>query len=61
MKKIANVLAAVGVFMVVYAVIGKFIDEPTIGLGILVIQPKVGLLLANSLMLAAVIIKQWEK
>ena len=61
MKNVANVLAAVGVLLVLYSIVGKFVDEPTIGLGIITTQPKVGLLLANSLMLVAVIVKQWEK
>ena len=61
MKSLANALAVIGVLLAAYSIIGKFVDQPTIGLGIMQIEPKVGLLLANTLMLTGLVIKSWEK
>lgn len=57
MKAIANILAFIGVFLVIYAVIGRFVGASSIGLGIIVIHAKSGLILANSFILISLLIK----
>ncbi|NQT90564.1 MAG: hypothetical protein HQ558_04845 [Candidatus Omnitrophica bacterium] len=57
MKNLANLLALVGILLVIYSVLGRFIGNQTIGVGILKVQAQSGLLLANSLMLIALLAK----
>lgn len=57
MKNLANALAVIGILLVIYSVLGRFVGDATIGLGILKIQALSGLVLANSIMLIAVVIK----
>lgn len=57
MKNLANLLIVIGVLLVVYAILGRFVGGATIGLGVLRMQASTGLIAANSLMLVAVLIK----
>ena len=61
MKNVVNVLAILGVILVIYSLIGKFVDEQSIGLGIIKAAPRTGLVLGNSLMLISIVLRQWEK
>ena len=61
MKNLSTVIAVAGILLAVYSVIGRFVGDPAIGLGIIPIKAKAGLILANSLMLVSVIMKQREK
>lgn len=57
MKNLANLLVVIGVLLVVYTVLGRFVGGATIGLGVLKMQASTGLVAANSIMLIAVLIK----
>lgn len=57
MKNLANALGVIGILLVIYSVLGRFIGDATIGLGILKIQALSGLVFANCIMLIAVVIK----
>lgn len=57
MKNVANLLAVIGILLVIYSILGRFIGGVTIGLGIFKIQALSGLVVGNSLMLIAVVIK----
>ncbi|NQT94839.1 MAG: hypothetical protein HQ572_00160 [Candidatus Omnitrophica bacterium] len=57
MKGLANILGVLGVLIVIYAVVGRFVGGATIGLGIIGITAKAALILANSLILVALFIK----
>lgn len=61
MKNLSNVLAVLGVLLVVYSVIGRFLAEPSIGMGIIKISGLAGLAMANSLMLISIILKLGNK
>lgn len=57
MKNLVNLLAAIGILLVIYSILGRFIGGTTIGLGIVHVQATSGLILGNSLMLIALLIK----
>lgn len=57
MKNLANLLAVIGILLVIYSILGRFVGGTTIGLGLLRVQATSGLILANSLMVIAVLIK----
>lgn len=57
MKGLGNILGFAGILLVIYTLIGRFIGAPTIGFGIAVIEAKAGLLMANALMLIAILMK----
>ena len=57
MKTLGNALAVIGILLVLYATLGRFIGNPTIGVGIVRIQAGSGLVMANSLMLISLLIK----
>ena len=57
MKNLVNILAGIGILLVIYAIVGKLMGLPFISLGIVKTFPLTSLVLANSLMLIAVLIK----
>lgn len=57
MKNLGNLLAVIGILLVIYSILGRFVGSATIGLGIVQVQATSGLILGNSLMLIAVLIK----
>ena len=61
MKNLSNILGMAGVLALIYALLGRFVGAPTIGLGILHVKAEAALTLANSLLLLSIVIKQWEK
>lgn len=61
MKNLVNVLGVVGILLVIYSILGRFVGDATIGLGIVKIQAVSGLTLANSIMLIAILIKSMGK
>jgi len=61
MKNIANVLAVLGILVIVYSTIGKLIGQVAIGFGIVRVYPTSGLIIANSLFLIAILIKLSSK
>ena len=56
MKNIANVLAVLGILVIVYSAIGKLIGQASINFGIVSVYPISGLIVGNSLMLIAILI-----
>ena len=60
-KKIYSILAIIGIILVVYGILGRFIGAQTIGLGIIKVKAMSAAILGNSFMLAALIVKFWEK
>ena len=61
MKQIGNIIAGVGILLFVYSVIGRFVGGTTIGMGIVELTARSGLVTANSLMLIAILFKMSEK
>lgn len=61
MKMVANVLAVIGILLVVYSVFGRFYGVPAIGAGIIESYARSGLIMANSLILIAILIKLKDK
>lgn len=61
MKNLANILAGIGILLIAYAVIGKLTAMPFINFGIVKTFPFTCLIMANSLMLIAVLIKLSSK
>lgn len=61
MKKIGDVLAVIGIILVVYSFLGRFISEPTLGFGIIKVSANSGLTFANSLLLISILLKSWSK
>lgn len=61
MKNLSNILAGLGILLVAYSVVGRFLDKSSIGLGLVTISAQAGLVMANSLMLISVIIKLGNK
>lgn len=57
MKKIGDILALIGILMVVYTILARFVGGPSIGFGLVQMEAKAGLTVANSLMLVALLIK----
>lgn len=61
MKKLGNVLAVIGILLVVYSIIEKYVGAPTINLGAVEIDAISGVTLANALMLIGLSLKLWDK
>ena len=62
MKQLGNLVAILGILLFIYAVVGRFLGgAATIGMGIIQLRAASGLVMANSLMLIAVLIKLSEK
>ncbi len=61
MKNLANLLAGLGILLAVYSVLGRFIGGTSIGCGLVATQAKSGVILANSLMLISILIRQFGK
>ena len=57
MKGIANTLAVIGILLLIYSIVGKFIGGPGIGLGIVATHASAGIAMANSIMLIAILLK----
>ena len=57
MKAISNVLAIVGIVLAIYAVVGRFVGTPTISLGIAFFRTTTVLLVSNTLLLLAILLK----
>ncbi|MBI4678225.1 MAG: hypothetical protein HY748_11640 [Elusimicrobia bacterium] len=61
MKLLGNILAGAGIVVAVYSVIGRFAGGPTIGLGMIAASAQSGLVFANLLLLASLVVARWEK
>ena len=61
MKNLGNTVVVVGFLLFVYAVMARFVDAQTIGYGLVTASSQSGIIVANSLMLIGIIIKQWDK
>ncbi len=61
MKNLGNTAIVVGLLLFAYAVAARFLDAPTIGYGLITASSQSGVIVANSLMLIGIIIKQWDK
>ena len=57
MKLIIKGLALGGITLAIYSVIGRFIGGATIGYGLLGIKASTGLLVSNTLILIAILLK----
>jgi hypothetical protein len=61
MKALANTLAIIGILVLVYAILGRFVGPATIGLGIVKHSASTGLGVANAILLLAVLAKLSSK
>ena len=61
MKNLGNAVIIVGLLLFVYAVTARFVDARTIGYGLITASSQSGIIVANSIMLIGIIIKQWDK
>ncbi len=61
MKGLGNILTILGVVLVIYSIIGKFIGEPTIGFGLLSIKAVSGITMAIFLVVLGIAVKLWDK
>ena len=61
MNILKKMFALSGVLLLIYSILGRFIGEPTLGLGIIRIPATSGILLANSFMLISILIKPASK
>jgi len=61
MKKLIKTLAVLGILLVIYSVVFRFVSETSIGLGLVRLSAGAGLTMANSLMLIALLLKSWDK
>ena len=61
MDKLGNLLGIAGILLCLYALVGRFVGGATIGYGIIAIEAKSGLILANSILLIAILLKQSGK
>jgi len=61
MKGLSNILGIIGVLLAVYALIGRFIGAATIGLGVISIDAKSGLILANTFILLSLLLRPSAK
>jgi len=61
MKGLSNILGIVGILLAVYALIGRFVGAASIGLGIISIDAKSGLILANTLILLSLFFRPSAK
>ena len=57
MKGLGKIAAGAGVLLLIYSVVGRFVGGPTIGLGLVELDPKSGMIFANSLLLIAILLK----
>ncbi len=61
MKNMWKMVGLAGIAVLVYAVIGRFVGSNTIGAGIVGIHAASGILIADSLLLVAILLRLWEK
>jgi multisubunit Na+/H+ antiporter MnhF subunit len=61
MKALANIIAVIGLLLVVYAVVSKFIAGPTSFGYIYALDPKTVILGANTLLLIAILANIYSK
>ena len=57
MKKLSDLLGLIGILIIIYSFVGRFVGGPAIGLGLVSLNATTGLLIANSFILAAILIK----
>jgi len=61
MKGLSNILGIVGALLAVYTLIGRFVGAATIGFGIMSIDAKSGLILANTFILLSLLFRPSAK
>ena len=61
MNILKKMFALLGVLLLIYSILGRFVGECTLGLGIISISAPSGILLANSFMLISLLIKRASK
>ena len=61
MNILKKIFALLGVLLLIYSVLGRFIGSTSLGLGIISISVPSGILLANSFMLLSILIKPVSK
>lgn len=57
MKGIAKLLGLAGIGIAIYSVIGRFIGGPALGFGYMGFEASTGLLVSNTLILIAILLK----
>lgn len=61
MKTLANIIAVLAILLFIYSILGRFVGETTIGLGVIKALPRSGIVVANFFMLLAIMVKLWSK
>ena len=61
MNILKKLFALIGVLLLIYSILGRFIGSTSLGLGIISISVPSGILLANSFLLLSILIKPASK
>lgn len=61
MKRLGNTLTVVGILLIVYSIIGKFVGKPTIGMGFIELHAISGVIMAIAIMVIGISVKLWDK
>lgn len=61
MKRSGNILIVIGILLVIYSIIEKFIGQATINLGQIEIHAISGVIIANTIILLGISLKIWNK
>lgn len=57
MKGLSNVLVGLGILVLVYSILGRFVGASTLGLGIMQLSSTAGITFANALLLLGILTK----
>ncbi|GEM_PF-1648855 len=61
MNMLKNIFALLGVLLLIYSILGKFMGGPSLGLGIIGVSAQSGILIANAFMLVSILIRDVKK
>ena len=61
MNILKKMFALLGVLLLIYSILGRFVGSTSLGLGIISVSAPSGILLANSFMLLSILIKPVSK
>jgi len=61
MKNFGNLISAAGIILFVYSIVGRFVGDYTIGLGVVKAAASSGMIAGIGVMLIGIIAQNWEK
>ena len=61
MKKFADLIGLLGIISIIYAILGRFLGGPGLGLGLLYISAPTGLVAGATLIIVALFLKSFKK